>query len=145
MLCLRPIFQSFWIIIIMCLCNLHLCNIVQQTLKSYDQWKPRVTAATSTWKENCHRALPQIEMSSPFSLVERMHKHKSTVCPAPVFCHSKPMHHKQTERHTLYRLLLLAHHAADTWLATDHHHYWSTTEHMQSDNWKQRQTPRCSL
>lgn len=58
-------------------------------------------------------ALPQIEMSGPFSSVERMYKHKSTICPAPVFCLFKPMHHKQTERDTLCRLLLLAHHAAD--------------------------------
>lgn len=82
-------------------------------------------------------------MSGPFSSVERMYKHKSTVCPAPAFCLFKPMHHKQTERDTLYR-------TSSCWptmqLTIDllqPNTTKSTTEYMQSDNWKQKKN--CSL
>lgn len=106
--------------------------------------KARVTAATSARTENCQRALPQIEMSGPFSSVERMYKHKSTVCPAPAFYLFKPMHHKQTEKkHTLlqtfffFACLLLANHAADTWtFYSPKHRYLRTCK--KSDNWKHK-------
>lgn len=65
--------------------------------------KARFTATTSARRENCQRALPQIEMSGPFSSFERMHKHKSTFCPAPAFCLFKPpcTINRQKKRHTL--------------------------------------------
>lgn len=52
------------------------------------------------------------------------------------------MHHKQTERYTLYRFLLLAHHAADTWLAIAQHHYKYDRVHAK---WQLKTKTNCSL
>lgn len=121
-------------------CHLHLWKHSSTNSEMIWPIKAKVNTATSARKENCRIALPQIEMSGPFSTVEGMYKHKSAICPAPAFCFFKPMHHKQTERDALYGLLLVAHHAADT--ATAQHHYKYDRGHAK---WQLKTRTNCPL